>query len=65
MNGGEGHYREVITESCGVRVVSDTFLPQETLCFVENSKGKKKEACRTSIWIQVMADLSPAEYITP
>lgn len=44
MNGGEGHYKEVITESCGVGVISDTFLPQETLCFVENSKGKEKHA---------------------
>lgn len=43
MNGGGGHYKEVITESCGVRVISDTFLPQETLCFVENSKGRKKK----------------------
>lgn len=42
LNGGKGHYEEMIIGSCGVRVKSDSFLPQETLCFVENRKRRKK-----------------------
>lgn len=65
MNGGEGHYEEMITGS-RVRVISDTFLPQERLCFVENRKGRKKNHEKLqNFFLKPMAELRPIQYFNP
>lgn len=41
MNGGKGHYEEMITGSCGVGVISDTSFPRRHFALWKIGRGKK------------------------
>lgn len=54
-----------MTGSFGV-VISDTFLPEETVWFsVEDMTGREKNPIKLLFEAKVMADLRPDQYFTP
>lgn len=59
MNEARAIKKKMITGSSGVRVISNTSLHQEILCFVENRKERKKMYIKKCLFdAKVMVDCS-------